>query len=524
MKIKERKQQKEFIFNNKYVKNKTSLNDKILKFILVSKYKLNKKLKIFDGEKNKGLYEMLDCFYNDEKENFKNRDNIKQFENIDLKLEKIIIYDLLPKEYLNIYLKKYIKFKNLFSKESPFYRMEKDIREAFTKMSNSRVEGCWFNLDYFWIKENTSLSENFNKLRLEAIGLSQSFYILKYEISINDFANEELKKILYSNVYKEPEFISNGKWYLKNSFAGIKTFDINNEAKNCAIEDYILELKSIFFNEIRRRLISKFFNWKEIIPSIEIYSSSTLKEKEKEIISILYPHGFRNVEISKDKKTYFVYSNSLEDKKIVNSSKIIVDSKELENDGHGFYKFQKIEEILTKYLADYFLLDGLEYKISKIIYSSQLKINKNIYYKSRFNSLLNIKLKVERDLYFYKRLYKEIAIKMENKKNNKYVFNEYKKIFESYFNHKDPNLNDPFSFEYEYDGVYYKIKEKNDLINTIYSHFDENSRMIESLYNYKIVKWTLIIAALTLLATIFLANNSEILNQIIEFVEKCFKR
>ena len=68
-----------------------------------------------------------------------------------------------------------------------------------------------------------------------------------------------------------------------------------------------------------------------------------------------------------------------------------------------------------------------------------------------------------------------------------------------------------------------KIKEKNDLIDTIYSHFDENSRMIESLYNYKIVKWTLIIATLTLLATIFLANNSEILNQIIEFFEKWFK-
>ena len=84
-------------------------------------------------------------------------------------------------------------------------------------------------------------------------------------------------------------------------------------------------------------------------------------------------------------------------------------------------------------------------------------------------------------------------------------------------------MNDPFSFEYEYDGVYYKIKEKNDLIDTIYSHFDENSRMIESLYNYKIVKWTLIIATLTLLATIFLANNSEILNQIIEFFEKWFK-
>ena len=47
--------------------------------------------------------------------------------------------------------------------------------------------------------------------------------------------------------------------------------------------------------------------------------------------------------------------------------------------------------------------------------------------------------------------------------------------------------------------------------------------MIESLYNYKIVKWTLIIATLTLLATIFLANNSEILNQIIEFFEKWFK-
>lgn len=57
---------------------------------------------------------------------------------------------------------------------------------------------------------------------------------------------------------------------------GLSYFGTDTSSKAYAVDDLILELKFLFWREIKKFLPSKFFNWENIPPSIEIYSSDTI--------------------------------------------------------------------------------------------------------------------------------------------------------------------------------------------------------------------------------------------------------
>ena len=128
----------------------------------------------------------------------------------------------------------------------------------------------------------------------------------------------------------------------------------------------------------------------------------------------------------------------------------------------------------------------------------------------------------DKELYFYKRLYKEFDF-IDNENLN-YKFREYLKHFDDLKPSKQGFI--PFDdFKYLNEALFWSIKDKNALINEMYKHFEENTKLIESKYNYSIVKWTLIVGGLTLISTILtilLANNSEILNSIGDFLKRLF--
>ena len=60
-------------------------------------------------------------------------------------------------------------------------------------------------------------------------------------------------------------------------------------------------------------------------------------------------------------------------------------------------------------------------------------------------------------------------------------------------------------------------------MESVYSHFDENAKIIESRYNYRIVKWTFIVGVVSLLATILLAGDPCVLDQLCDFIIELFK-
>ncbi len=511
MKIYKTKQGKEFVFNNKFAQKRISSNDRKLNTLFKIKYKLVTFFHLKRFIKKKSWYTMLDYHWGRKNRLPNSSDKKRLSQSIrlsqkDLKLQELVIYDLIPREYLDEYKRKYFKFKNAFAAPTITSTIPKEIHDRFFNMENSQAVGSWHNVDHFLIKSNTSLGSKFYGFQIEFFGLTESFYIVRYVLNINDTANNDLEKILRSTVYKEAVCFSNDKWWKKKGFGGCHCYDIGFDAKFYTIEDYILELKALFWKAINKYLRSFFFNWDNIPPSIEIYSSQTVEKNDEKILEILAQRNNDKLEYCESHKTYFIPSKEQYRQKPLNNSKIVADYKQFESD-NGLYDFLHIEETVCQNFAEYFVLDGLSYQTTNLIYQSQRKVNRNIYRKSRLNSLLNIKSDVEKEMYFYRRLYNELHLHNDSEDFMQYKFNEYKKCFVNVFAPKNPKFALSHSFENMYKGIFYNIKEKYTLIEAIYAHFDENAKIVESRYNYRIVKWTLIVAVVSLLATILLSGE-----------------
>lgn len=409
------------------------------------------------------------------------------------------------------------------------YNLDK-LRNDYEHMQNTTEKyastGMWFprpnqqaTIDAF----KRAVANGRTHLLMEAIGLTESFFIIRYVLHANENTNKELENILKAKVYKDVVCISNDKWWKKKSFAGCRCFDLGSDAKHYVIEDYILELKALFWESISKYIHSFFFTWENIPPSIEIYASEMLETKQEKILALLSPRNHDNSEYCEKHKTYFIPSVLSYDQKPLNNSKIIADAKQFDSD-HGLYDFLHIEEAICQKIADYFLLEGLIKQASQLIYESQRKVNRNAHRKSHFNSLLDVKLDVEKQLYFYRRLFRELNSQKPSEEQISYKFEEYNQFFANAFGEKRPELASYYSFENLYKGILYNIEDKYALMESVYSHFDENAKIIESRYNYRIVKWTFIVGVASLLATILLAGEPCLFEQICDFIIELFKK
>lgn len=521
MEVKETARGKIFITKNKFSKNMVDKNSRKLTAFLKFKYSLVKRLHLQKAFKKKSWFCTLNDFWCDEvpdyqKEQLKNRVILSDD---DLQLESLVIYDLIPKEYLDDYKKKYLKFRRKYRRENFFDRRVADVQQSFDRMINSRVIGQWHNVDCFNFADKRRIKNQFSLMRLEMIGLSESFYIIKYTLTPQEKVNQSLSEILGSIVNRDPACISNDKWWKSKSFSGCIIYDVLETAKSWAINEFILELKASFFKIVKDELLTKFYDWSVIPPSIEIYSSQTICKNSESIINVMAPNG-ELIETNESKDFYFISSKQgIYQSNSFNNSAIIASQNYFEDKKHsGIIGFLEYDKLICTNFADYFVIDSLSSVSSKTIYASQLKINKNVYSKSRFNSLIKMKLQIDKSTYFYRRLFKELP-----EYDEKYT--QYKmSLFNDRFKRSENKTNVLNSFENTYLRLFNSAKNNNSLLDKIYLHFEENSKLIESRYNYKIVKWTCIIAALTLIVTILLANDGEIINKILVFLKSLFTR
>lgn len=526
MKIKETKNGLQFIFKNKFIYGLQSKNDIRLNRFLKLKYNLIKKLKISNLFKKKSWFATMDRHWSIPMLELEEHEQLEKEKNNnlsldDLTLNGIVMYDLLPKEYLNDYENKYLKFKNHFSSKHFTNKRVKDIKDSFQSMKNSKGAGSWYNIDHFTIKGKTSLSLYYKNFSIEMIGLSESFYIVKYFLTLSDNANKLFEKIIKSDIYKEAYCISQDKWWRTKSFAGCIPYDINNEAKRKTIQEYLLEIKSVFFQTIQKYLFSKIFNWGQIMPSIEIYSSNDLKSKYKKIRELIGNININGDECNKEQTLFFMTPTRDRHLDNLNASKIIVDSTLIKSNKRGFNDFMLYEDLICKDYGDFFLLETLSYYVDEKIYLSHLKINKAIQKKFKLSNIIGLKFKIEKDLYIYRRLYEELnnkeiidrLLKWKNDDYDKYMINSYQLQEECirFIGFKDVCK-----------SIYYIIREKNTLIKKIYAELDNNVSLLESRYNYRTIKWTLLIAVITLFATIMCAKDFYLLIKLWNLIQSIF--
>ena len=518
----------EFVFNNKFSKYRISSDDRRLTTFLRLKYSLIKKLRLSKLYNHNNWYQMMDYYWKDlslDETDFQSSELNDDFKlsKEDLQLKKIIIYDLLPKEYISDYKEKYLKFQAVYAQKSVFNTPIYQLKNYFAQMENSSVINSWFNLDTFFIKENTDLGEYFSSFSLAAIGLTESYYILMYELSVTEKISDFYAFMLDNKIYKSPICISNGKWWKKKSFAGCYEYACFRRSKAFVLDDYILELKSVFWNQVETKLFSKVFSWKLIPPSVEIYSSRTLDKDKEAILSLLSNNG-NAIEKNSENSIYFLYTSNYDISQSLHNFKIVANSKEFEEDKKGYFPpYLYIKHLVCRNLADYFILEALDTKISTSIYSAQLQINKVVESKRKLKSYLKIKFGIDKKLYFYKRLYKELFSQIKSKTETNDMIKEYEKVFSNVNDEKYFNQVALLGFSVKYTSLYYSLKEKYSLLMGIYNHFEENSKIVQNKYNFNLVKWTFWISFLSLIATILFADDSFILKAIWEWIICFFK-
>lgn len=519
MKSKETPRGTVFSTNNKFSKNLHRKDDRKLNSFLHFKYAVITKLHLQKLVKKKGWFRTLDPHWKEEPEEYQKKSQKDQviLDSEDLKLERIVMYDLIPKEYLKVFQEKYFGFKKAFIKKTIFDKRPLDIKNAFDKMMNSFGEGSWYNVDQFLIKKETSLGANFVCFEMQFIGLTKSFYIVRYVLDVDAQTNADLEKILKAIVHRPAFCVSNGKWWKEKSFAGCNPY-MFGEAKNLTINDFLLELKAKFFKELKTRLLTFFFDWNNIIPSVEMYSSTSLSLKRDSIFRVLDFNSHVNAEKHKKETVYFIpdldYSSG---GRRNNSSKIIADKKIYEEKEAGSSRISRFDMEICQEFADFFVLSGISEKANRIVYESQLRIAQNVYKQNRFNTLIKSKLKIDKSLYYYRRLYNDLSeLKFNNSQKTRDYLNDYANVITE----KEPNYRGGFCKEYGF--LYGNIKIQKELIDNMYFHFEENSKLLESRYNYRIVKWTLIVTALTLFVTILFVNDGALIEIIKRFFESIF--
>ena len=520
--VKDKGDWKQFITKNCFSKNLLPKNDRKLNTLLRVKYAVVKKLHLDKFFKEKSWFSMLD----DDAQRLQSGNKSNAVEEqitltaSDLKLERLILYDLIPKEYIGDYKEKYLKYRGIIIKPHIGMRQECDILSQFDQMQLSRSVDSCYHIDNYPLKEESNLGKYFSYFRLDIIGISKSFFAIKYTLFVKPSINELLTSILENKVYKAADCVSNGKWWKKGAFAGIRCYDFNNAAKRQAITDYILELKSIIYGEIKSHLLTKFYNWTRIPSSIEIYSSETLQQKSKEILKVLFPYG--NVSnFNKEHDLVFIPAQHIRGMRDdSNSSIIVADSSYFAKDMSYSYKIDRYDSLICDDYADYFIVDSLNQSITNNIYECQQELQKTISSKTKYKTLLSVKISTDRKLYYYKRLCNELGC-MDAKKL-KCKFAPYFNFFNDLGDEGDGFIS-PDDFYCLYDILFCSISDKNTVIKEMYKHFEENTKILESQSNYRIVKWTAIIAFVTLVVTIFFADNSYLWNQLIGLIKSLFK-
>lgn len=510
-----------YCFNNKFVINRTTKNERILNYVLKSKFKLIKLLKL-DKYYKKDWFKSLNWSYGKLTESISKTDTDNKIilNKDELTLDTLVMYDILPKEYIGEFKHNYIKLRNKFVEANIYNKRLQDVNNVFFSVDTNRVLNASYLVDHFIISKNNSWGKYFKQLILEIIMISESFYIVKYTLFINEYGNTLLNEIVQGNIYKDVSIIACDKWWKKKNISGYLDYTYNNEAKKIALENYILELKYIFFKQLWKLNKSLFFNWEIIPPSLEVYK---IKDpmKRTDIVELL---NIKRTTCDNKIDESIIFSAATHNHfgfKDINNSKIIIGSNYYANDNIDFYHDNWMK-ILSNVFAVFYIIQAIDKYVAEKINNAQKEINKSIAKKSKINSLINTKYSVEKDLYYYRRFYKEIAEQLMQFKENEFV-NNYNKEFKN-MSLKVNNVNiDNFNFTIFYKHQLDVVVKRYNLIENIYQHFNENSKIIEARYNYRIVKWTFIVGIISILTTLLVANNYSIISEITELIKNIFQ-
>lgn len=439
---------------------------------------------LLEKYKNKINYDF--CNYNFlhdyEREHFSEKNNL----DFDINFEYLYIYDILPKEDINKYQEGLIEYsevcQHLIGVADEF-----SINRSFNDMANHNYQHATHNLQYFVISDKMLSYKWVENIHIAFEQYNESFYLITYKLTLKEQATNILKNILTSLVLYEPLF---HKARNKKVLSADSNFMLSYNRKR-ALNDLILEIEYNFISELNNYVPCFLHNHKIISPSLGVYIFDGLETLlENKEIMFLFDFFAHDYDKSKD-------NNIIVNFKYLGNSDIhcsIVNKKFIDNEK---YALSYLDNYFSP-IAEYFVFHTLSPYIEKSIIENQRVLNKLINSKSSASKLLKEKIKTLKALNIYKRL-----VSAKQKYNESPHINDYIGNFENCYKECGLSKQFPNALSLQLASIKTKYTDFENQINSLYQFYDDNLKAIESSTNIRLVRFTLILTAITLLATLF---------------------
>ena len=501
------KRKKQFVLMNKFISFADKLENKKVPIFLKNPFKKYKN-KLIKSNK----YETLQRCFTDNSINIE----YENYEKKEVIPESIIIYDLLPKEYVGEFSKKYIKFKDNASDTNIFIlgkKSIKQIRDSFNKIGTRFSVSSYKNVDFFVFDKKHYLSKIFKNISVFTTDISPSFSSISYKLELSEEMIYMFDKLSTSKVYREGHFIDNGNKDKKNysfSMGGTNLF-----TKAQTIEDYFCEIKFEFLKFLKKELMSKLDDLNVVLPSVTIYKTenlSTLIKNRNKLHSI----GIKTLDLhynSAYETNIEIPKHSFDSNEKYNIINVLVDSKSYDKNEYSS-KVNEVYNSLVYGFCDYYILGSLLPEYDKRISKTNEKINLMLQRKSKnYGSLIKLRKKTLNDFNLFDRLLDELF----KKETNTHEFNLHGE--RDYVPIESVGSVDTYSKKKEI--LKWRLDVSSDGISQINDFFEYQLKTVESYSNFKIVKISLWVAFLSLLVAILalILSNQSIMDWIDNFLK-----
>ena len=479
----------------------------ILDFTINSKplilfHKPAKKIKKSIVDSNK--YQRLDRCYS-YRENMYKDNSKKRILSDQLALRSIIVFDILPKEFAEIFSKKYIKFReNTYDEKRTFsVHTISDLRQSLNKIGTQFSSTTFGNLDNFVISKKHVLAEYFDSFSMDIIDLTPSFSNISYTLRLNEKTTKMFGEILEGNIFREGHFLD--KEVKKKGNFSYSSF-IGFFSRQAVIEDFICELKWQFKKIYEKEVLSTLDNLGIVLPSVSIYESKepfTMLKNDNYLQSILNfsTYFFAN----KSNNAFIQVNDNFIDKsqqkfKINN---VLIDRSLFSDQKQGTADLSDVTNELYITFSEFYVVSALQEEYDRRISVNNAKINTILQQKNiNFGKLISLKKDTTKTFFLFDRFIGEYLGK-KNVPEASSIFNGRKYRNVSGF----PGV---YCFADMLGTLSQRLKDSYEGFSRISDFFEKQLKVVESHSNLKTVKisiWVAFLSLLVAIITLLLSNE-----------------
>ena len=418
-------------------------------------------------------------------------------------LEYLDLYDFLPKENFQQFKRKIVKYRRK-NEQAPFsFFMTAEEFEEINRLENFSDWQVFQNIITCKIKKNQRLSECCTQVLIQAMSLSPTYLIVKYRFFASRKFNDKLNEIITKD-YKghfdtiRPAFMD---WH--HPWHCFYTFYDGNYERRKEVYDYLGSVKWLMYNEVQSNFKCYFGEEGEFPPCFETYKTNIRPSLRKS-----HSDFWRSILIDERAMEYSVNLNMCIawDFSSQNAPQKI---QAIQGCGDNSSQGIMMSEISSEY-AEYLVAKTFNEVARKWMTICTREIGRELK-KAKSKSILKTRLKIEKKLYYSKRFITEFESDLKECSATK--------RFEPAVLHGNKGSFRRNSFtESAFDSIGDYTQKTAKMIDDVIGHFDTVAESNNTYFGYKIAKYALWIAIITLIITILFEIKNIDWNELIKCV------